>query len=164
MTQALWDWGFGESLSQFRTAVDRLFDTFGGDQPWRTGWEPFAYPPLALSEDSERFHVEAELPGVRLDDLEITCLARTLTLRGKRKSLGEPDEAYEQRERPTGTFVRTIELPTSVRAAEIRATLEDGILRITIPKAEPDRTRRIEIRTAAPAAELPEAPTMKEEE
>lgn len=164
MSSARWELGYGDSLTQFRSAVDRLFQSFGGELPWRSGWETFAYPPIALSEEGNRFVVDAELPGVRMKDLEITCLERNLTLRGERKNSGDPDESYERRERPTGSFVRTIEFPSDVDAGKITAALEDGILRITIPKGERARPRRIEIKAGAAAAETPEPPTMKEEE
>jgi len=164
MSRVLWDWGYGDSLTQFRSAVDRLFESFAGELPRRSGWESFAYPPIALSEAGDRFVVEAELPGVRMNDLEITCLERNLTLRGERKSSGDPDESYERRERPTGSFVRTIELPSDVDAGKVSAALVDGLLRITVPKGERAKPRRIEIKAGAAATETPEPPTMKEEE
>jgi HSP20 family protein len=164
MSRVLWDWGYGDSLTQFRSAVDRLFESFAGELPRRSGWESFAYPPIALSEEGDHFVVEAELPGVRMNDLEITCLERNLTLRGERKSSGDPDESYERRERPTGSFVRTIELPSDVDAGKVSAALVDGLLRITVPKGERAKPRRIEIKTGAAATETPEPPTMKEEE
>jgi HSP20 family protein len=164
MSRVLWDWGYGESLTQFRTAVDRLFESFAGELPRRSGWESFAYPPIALSEEGDRFVVEAELPGVRMNDLEITCLESNLTLRGERKDSGDPEESYERRERPTGSFVRTIELPSDVDAGKVSAALVDGILRITVPKGERAKPRRIEIKGGAAATEMPEPPTMKEEE
>ena len=99
-----------------------------------------------------------------ITDLEITCLERNLTLRGERKNSGDPDESYERRERPAGSFVRTIELPSDVDADKVSAALVDGLLRITIPKGERAKPRRIEIKAAASATETPEPPTMKEEE
>lgn len=152
MTRGLWDWGYGDSLAQFRSAVDRLFENFGvSENSWRIGWESVLFPPLSLAEDEGRFIVEAQLPGVRMKDLEITCLERNLTLRGERKSSGDPEESYDRRERPTGSFVRTLELPSEVDAEKITASLEDGLLTITVPKAEKARPRRIEVK--APAAE-----------
>jgi HSP20 family protein len=154
MTRALWEWSFGDSLVQFRSAVDRLFESMGGEGPWRTGWEETPFPLLAISEDSDQFLIEADLPGVRMDDLEITCLERSLTIRGERKNSGDPEESYERRERPTGSFVRTIDFPADVASTGIRASLEDGILKVMAPKSERAKPRRIEI-SSPPRSERP---------
>ncbi|HLY09249.1 MAG TPA: Hsp20/alpha crystallin family protein [Planctomycetota bacterium] len=153
MTRALWDPGQGDTLSQLRSAVDRLFENVGGDLPWTSGWEPVAFPVMALREDADTFLLEAELPGIRMNDVEITCLDRHVSIRGERKHSGDPDESYQRRERPTGSFVRTIELPVDVDADRISASLEDGILRISIPKSERAKPRRIEITTPSRGAD-----------
>lgn len=163
MTRALWDWSFGDSLVQFRSAVDRLFEGLGGEGPWRTGWAETPFPLLAISEDSDQFQIEAELPGVRKDDLEITCLERSLTIRGERKNSGDPEESYERRERPTGSFVRTVDFPADVNAAGIRASLEDGVLRVTAPKAERAKPRRVEILSAPRSSKPAEVKNIEKE-
>jgi HSP20 family protein len=111
--------------------------------------------------------LEAEVPGVRMEDLEITCIDRTLTIRGERPDPEGSDGSYERRERPVGTFLRSVELPEEVDAAKTEAVLEEGILRIRIPKAERAGPRRIEIRSPARAAATPakaEEPAAKKEE
>jgi HSP20 family protein len=130
--------------------VDRLFETFAGaGLPLGLTWEPELFPAMTAFERGDNFVVEAEVPGVPMDAFEITCLDRSVTVRGERKDPGDPPGAYERRERAVGPFARTVELPADVDAGRTVATLEDGILRITIPKAERARPRKIDIRTPA---------------
>ncbi len=152
MAGMLWNWTAADPMWRFRSAVDRLFETFGeGEEPWRGAWE--AYPRMAAYDVGARYVIEAELPGVRMEDLEITCMDRTLTVRGERSEEEASGESYERRERPAGTFLRTIELPDPVDSGKTEATLEEGILRIAVPKAESASPRRIEIRTSAQRAD-----------
>jgi len=165
MTRSLWELSTGDSLSQLRSAVDRLFESAGTDTGWRSGWEPMVFPLMSLLEDPDSFQLEAELPGIRMDDMEITCLDRQLSVRGERKKSGDPEESYERRERPTGSFVRTLDLPVEVDAEHITASLEDGILRITIPKSARAKPRRIEISAPPRGSERSEVkPSSKKEE
>jgi HSP20 family protein len=117
---------------------------------------------MAASDVGDRYALEAELPGVRMEDLEITCIDRTLTIRGERLDQDGSGMVYERRERPVGTFLRSVEFPEDVDAAKTEATLEDGILRILVPKAERAGPRRIEIRSSARTAGT-SAPAKKEE-
>jgi HSP20 family protein len=161
MTNANWDWTRGGPYTPLRLAVDRLFEDFAGELPWMMkGWRSAPFPKMALSEDIDRFLLEAELPGVRMEDLEITCLDRTLTLRGDRRDPGDPEGSYGRRERPTGIFIRSLELPAEVDDDKITATLEDGVLRILIPKGARAAPRRIDVRPADPGpSDAPKPPT-----
>jgi len=177
MLRPLWDWTWGspaegtrtwewsDPYSQFRSSIDRLIDDFGKGLPMGGGWGSglrTSYPPICLWEDHERYTVEAELPGVSMGDLEITCTGRNLTLRGERKDAGDPEEIYQRSERPTGTFARMIELPGDVEADKVNATLKDGILEITVPKSPEARPRRIEVRQAGAQTQKMEANEKKE--
>ncbi len=169
MARLMWNWTTADPMSRFRTAVDRLFETFGeGGRPWESAWETDAYPRMAAADAGDRYVLEAEVPGVRMEDLEITCIDRTLTIRGERPDPEASGATYERRERPVGTFLRSMELPEEVDAAKTEAVLEEGILRITVPKAERAGPRRIEIRTPARTAGMPaakaEEPAAKKEE
>jgi len=153
MARLMWNWTAADPMSRFRSAVDRLFEGFGeGEMPWRSFEETDAYPRMAAADVGDRYVLEADVPGVRMEDLEITCLDRTLTIRGERAEPEESAGSYERRERPAGTFLRSVELPEEVDAAKTEAVLEEGILRITIPKTQRADPRRIEIRTPARAA------------
>lgn len=101
------------------------------------------YPALNLWEDADRFVVEAELPGVKPEAVDIQVVDGVLTLKASRET---PDAAYLRRERMSGAFVRSIELPAGVDADRVEAALRDGILTITLPKAEAAKPRRIPVK------------------
>src|SRR5262245_42394812 len=137
MVMSPWDWNGGrDPYRQLRSAMDRLFSEFAQDYPvWGTGGAA-VWPPINVWEENDRFILEAEVPGVKMDQLEITCQGRDLTLRGERRDPGDPQETYQRRERFTGSFIRSLTLPADIDADKIRASLEEGVLQITIPKAE----------------------------
>ena len=105
-------------------------------------------PAVDISERKDAYVVTLELPGVKLDDLEITFQDGLLTIQGERCLA--PDSADEQThliERRHGMFRRSITLPPHVKADAIEASLEDGVLRVVVPKAEAAKPKRIEVRT-----------------
>jgi HSP20 family protein len=93
--------------------------------------------------------VTAELPGFRAEDLDIAVVNDTLTVSGTR----EPDEAeeertYHRRERSCGSFKRTFQLPFAIEPGAVDATLERGVLRITLPRAEADKPKKITVKAS----------------
>ena len=98
---------------------------------------------LWLSEDS--VVVTAEIPGLSKDDLELTVQDDTLTIRGTRTAPEAHDGAWHRRERPTGSFARTIDLPFRVDADTVDARMQDGVLAVEMKRPETDKPRRIEI-------------------
>lgn len=138
------DWDDGRNpYRQLRFAMDRLFSDFAQDMG------AAVWPPINVWEQRDDFVLESEVPGVKMEQLEITCQGRDLTLRGERKDPGDPQDTYQRKERPMGSFVRSLTLPADLNADEIRATLEDGVLQITIPKAASAKPRRIEVKPSA---------------
>jgi HSP20 family protein len=107
------------------------------------------FPAMNIWANEDGQIVTAEVPGVSLDDLEITILGEKLTLSGARKLDELPDDArYHRRERGMGEFSRTVQLPFLVDAGQAEASFENGVLSITLPRAEADRPRRVEVKTA----------------
>jgi HSP20 family protein len=97
--------------------------------------------------DTDSAVVTAELPGVSLEDIEITVEDDTLTLRGDRQRETPEEEAtYHRRERRFGSFLRTFSLPFRVDSERVDATLRNGVLSISLPRAEEDKPRKITIR------------------
>ncbi|MFQ5496126.1 MAG: Hsp20/alpha crystallin family protein, partial [Phycisphaerae bacterium] len=128
--------------------MDRLFDeVFGGLPTLASGLTPApVFPALNVWEDADHVYVEAELPGLKLDDVELLVAGDELTLKGQRTDSGDQDVTYHRKERGTGRFSRALRLPVEVTAGEVDATLRDGVLRVTLPKAEEVRPRKVEVK------------------
>jgi HSP20 family protein len=123
--------------------LDGLFDDL-------SDWTGAAatYPALNLWEEGDQLVAEAETPGFRRDDLDISVQNNLLTIKGKREAIAtEKDATYHRRERVAREFERTIALPYEVASDKVEATLRDGVLTITLPKAEVARTRKIAVKS-----------------
>ncbi len=120
--------------------LDSLFDRVFGDDGAFLG-QAWSGMPLAMWQDDDHFYVEVELPGVSDQDVEITVHHGTLSIRGERK----PAEGrrYLYNGRSYGRFERVITLPEAVRCDDVRATLKDGILSLTLPKSPEAKPRKI---------------------
>lgn len=107
-------------------------------------------PPMNLWDDDHNVYAEIEIPGARPDDVQVDVTGESLTIRAKR-TISRPEGSNIIRsERISTCFERTVSLPDGVDTAGAEATLRDGVLRITIPKAEHSRPRRIEVKGALP--------------
>jgi HSP20 family protein len=105
-------------------------------------------PPVDVHEETERFVVLADLPGVNLADIEITADKGVLTIRGERKQeKREPAQGYERVERVNGGFARRFTLPDNVQADNIKARYNNGVLEVSIPKQAVQEPRRVAIET-----------------
>ncbi|MBI5866663.1 MAG: Hsp20/alpha crystallin family protein [Planctomycetes bacterium] len=103
-------------------------------------------PLLNIWEEGDSLVAEAELPGVKLDDIEVTVLGNELTIRGSRGSCACEKGAVHRSERNTGAFSRTVALPVEINAERVEAALKDGVLTVVMPKAETAKTRKITVR------------------
>lgn len=133
-------------LSDLRNEIDHLFDLplagVEGTSPWMSGWTPA----LDVYEDKDQFVVTAELPGMKKDDIDVSLHDGSLTISGERKSEQESKDAGVFRsERYFGRFQRTVDLPTEVESNKVKADYRDGILTITLPKAEEAKPRQISV-------------------
>ena len=133
-------------LSDLREEIDRLFEMplagVAGTSPWMSGWTPA----LDVYEDKDQFVVKAEVPGMKKEDIEVSLHEGSLTVSGERKSEHETDEAGVYRsERFFGRFQRTVDLPTGVDPSRVKADYRDGILTITLPKAEEAKPKKISV-------------------
>ena len=105
------------------------------------------FPAVNLSEDKEKYFVRAELPGLKAEDLDIQVTGRSLSISGERKIKADDEKAkYHRREREAGRFSRVINLPGDINAAKVEAGLVNGILTITIPKAEAAKPKQISVK------------------
>lgn len=109
-----------------------------------------ARPAMNIHEDAEAFTIEAELPGASLDDIRIDVADDTVTIAGELGGAGKTQEGREgwtvvRSERFKGSFSRTIALRSPIDAKKAAATLESGVLRVTLPKAASAKPRRIQV-------------------
>jgi len=104
------------------------------------------FPAVNVHAGRDGVAIVAELPGVEPGDLEVHAHQDTLTIRGARRPAAEDGRAYHRRERRSGAFTRTVQLPYRVDPDRVEARLEDGVLRLSLGRPEEDRPRRIEIR------------------
>ena len=105
------------------------------------------FPSINLTEDKENYYIRAELPGIAKDDLEIEATGNNISISGERKipAIGE-GARYHRRERESGKFSRVVGLPGDVSAEKVNASLADGILKLTVPKAEKAKPKQISIK------------------
>ncbi len=136
---------FQDALT-LREAMNQLFeDSFVRDQPASRNGKGFV-PALDLSETPDAFVVEAALPGLKPEDLNITVENNVLTISGEMRQSNQTKERnYHRVERRYGSFQRTVSLPNTVKADAINASLENGVLHLNIPKAEEVKPRRINV-------------------
>jgi HSP20 family protein len=146
-TLTRWD-PFNDTLS-LRDAVKRLFeDSFIRPDTWLTGWEG---QQLGIAVDvvdtQEDIVVTASVPGLKPEDLDISLTGDTLTIKGELKVEQKVEEAnYVRRERRYGSFQRTLSLPTMVQADKAKAEFENGVLTLTLPKAEEVKPKTIKVK------------------
>ena len=123
-------------LSSLRDELDQLFETS------LTGW----LPALDAHEDKENFTVQVELPGFKREDLRVSLQDGVLTISGERKEekVSKETEVHRQ-ERYYGKFARALTLPTAVAADKVKAAYKDGVLTVTLPKAEEAKPKQIDV-------------------
>jgi HSP20 family protein len=145
-------WAPFQQLSTLRDEIDRLFEApfsltgFGeGLQPFMSGWSPT----LDFYEDKDSLYVKAEVPGMKKEDIEISLHDGVLTLSGERKNDKLLNGSNIHRsERFVGRFQRSLTLQTSVEADQVKAVYQDGILTVTLPKAEAAKPKQIQVKTS----------------
>jgi len=137
--------GFGR-LTNLRDEIDRLFEVplteLARASQLLSGWTPA----FDVYEDKDNVYVRAELPGMRKEDIDLSLHNGSLSISGERKSDESLKESEVYRaERFFGRFQRTITLPTLVASDKIKAQYKDGILSVTLPKAEEAKPKHIDV-------------------
>lgn len=127
-----------QELHQLQREMNRIF----ADYPAAAS----QFPALNLWSTPEQAVVQAEVPGVDPKDVDVSVVGNVLTMEGERKAdAGVAGEAYHRRERGEGKFLRSVRLPFEVEADRVQARYEHGVLRITLPRKESTKPRRIAI-------------------
>ncbi len=140
-------WDPFRELEDMSNRLNRVF----GTNALRGGQEHMALPDwqpsVDISESAEAFHITAELPQVKKEDIKVSVDNRVLTLKGERHQEKESkDKRYHRVERSYGSFMRTFALPDNVDEAKVKADIKDGVLDVTLPKMEQARPRSVDIK------------------
>ena len=133
-------------MNRLQNEMNRLFDQWGTRTP---RYDQSVYPPLNLWEDGDSYFVEAELPGLAMDDLEIyVTRGNQLSIKGTRKRPELENGSWHRCERGFGSFSRMVELPGNADAEKVSAEFCNGVLTITLPKSEEAKPRKITVKTS----------------
>lgn len=126
-------------MSRIQDEINHLF----GETRRNTSFTPA----VDIYEDKEGYHLKAELPGIKSEDVHINVENNVLTVRGERKLEKEDKkDGYHRIERSYGSFTRSFVLPNTADSEKVAADLKDGVLTVLIPKKSELQPRRIEVR------------------
>ena len=139
-------WPGLDRLTSLRDEIDRLFDNplaeLARSSQLLSGWTPA----FDVFEDKDNVYVRTELPGMRKEDINLSLHNGSLSVSGERKSDDQLKEAEVYRsERFFGRFQRTITLPTPIAVDKVKAQYKDGLLEVTLPKAEEAKPKHIDV-------------------
>jgi HSP20 family protein len=133
-------------FDQLRREMLRVFDAVTGNDGARE-LSAGVFPPMNVTQDDNNFYLRAEVPGINVKDLSISALRNRVSISGKREIAQENERvSYHRKERAEGEFSRTVTLPGEVVADRIEARYSEGILALTLPKAEEAKPRQIAVK------------------
>jgi len=140
-------WEPAREMMTLREAMDRLFDdAFTRPLSVRDGWS-MSSPAIDMYQTDNEVVVKASIPGVKANEVQINITGDVLTLKSEVKQEEErKDKAWHIREQRFGSFVRSIALPTAVKIDKAEAVFDNGILTITLPKADEVKPKTITIK------------------
>jgi len=137
---------FGLLVNEVNAVQEEFARLFGRVSPFATASTAVAGPLLNVWEDDQALYVEADLPGIDPAKLDVTVTeGNQLTLQGERAAPEVKGAAWVRQERPSGSFTRVIGLPALVDADKVDARYEHGVLRLTLPKHEAAKPRKIQV-------------------
>lgn len=139
-------WNPWNDLFDLQGQVDQLFQSLTGGTRQSNGGAEMMNLPVDIRQTDSEFVLEASVPGFRPEDVEVTFDDGVLTIRGQRNFENEEKHGqYVRRERRLTSVYRQIGLPAEVRADEISASFEHGVLRVTVPRAQKAQPKRIPV-------------------
>lgn len=147
-------WQPFSEIETLRRQMDRLFD---GMTTWEGTGAGLTAPAVELADEGDHLVLKAEIPGIDAKDLDISVMRQAVILKGERRVEEKKEEkGFFRSEFHYGSFARTIPLPTDVQNDKVTAEYKDGVLTLTLPKAEDARDRAIKISVGNPE-QLPTA-------
>lgn len=130
-----------------RDEINRFLQWVAPRDPADPSGGPVAYPPVNVWDDDDSIYLEAELPGITLENLEITITdGNRLSLKGQRKPAEMGNTTWHRQERGFGSFSRTLTLPVLVDSERVEARFELGDLWLKLPKSPKAKPRLIEVK------------------
>ena len=135
------------TVPQFRTEMDRWLSSLADAPLFGNGERAKPFPALNVWEEGDTFYAEAELPGLKNEDLEISIVGNELSIKGRRPEWNEEGVTVHRQERGTGEFSRVVRLPVEVDPDKVQANLSDGVLQLVLPKAAAAMPRKIQVCT-----------------
>ncbi len=145
---------FGDP-ARWDAAMERMMEEFfgrGTRSRWLDRWlkhdeMSIAAPAVDMFEEKDEIVVKAEIPGIDKDHVEVNLTDHVLTIRGEKKKEEEIErDNYYRSERSYGSFVRTLPLPTEVCADKVKATFNNGVLEVRLPKTEAAKAKEIKVK------------------
>jgi HSP20 family protein len=137
--------GLFEPFAFLQNEIDRVFDSLNGDYALGTVAPPF-WPSMDVREDDGSLEIQAELPGMKESDIDISFRDGYLVIRGDKKTDMENKSAnYRMYERLYGAFERSLRLPEGTEPSKIRAKLVNGVLHVSVPKPAGSKGQKIEV-------------------
>lgn len=137
-------------LEKMRDHMESIYNALAGSVSQIRKNYTGVFPLVNLSEDDENLYLTAELPGAAKDKLEVSVKGDTLNLKGEVRQVDPEDgeeQTFHRRERESGSFRRTVDLPVKVNVDGVSAAFKNGILTVTMPKAAEAKAHQIEIKS-----------------
>lgn len=139
-------WDPFRDMNDLQQGINQIFDTWRrGSQaqegPAAANWTP----PCDVSENENEIQVIAEIPGIRMEDIDLEVTADAMTIQGERKWEPGADRQWVRVERPFGRFSRSFSISVPIQVQDVKATYRDGVLTVTIPKSESVKPKRISV-------------------
>ena len=132
-------------INRMQRDMDRLFESSVPAYVRRAA----SFPPLNIWSNEDEMVLSAEVPGINPDDIDISVVGETLTLSGERSpDVLEEGARYHRQERGAGNFSRTVQLPFPVDVDGVKAVFTNGVLKVTLPRTEADKPRKIAVKSA----------------
>lgn len=140
------NWNPFFDVSKTLEEFDRMFGTVGRPMGLRSVPRG-TFPPINIYTKDDKAILVAEMPGLNGDDIDLTVLGDSVTLKCERKTDSDEKIRYHRQERATGTFSRTVTLPDPVDPDAVKATYENGVLRVEMSKAQEAKAKKIKIKS-----------------
>ena len=137
-------------LGPLQREIERVFDSFTRDWPSLNFRASDLTPSMDIAETDKDIEITAELPGLEEKDVQINVADNVLTIKGEKKAeMEDKDKNYHRIERSYGSFYRSLQLPPGANADAIKATLKNGVLKVTVTKPAATQPKKIEVKAAA---------------